>query len=429
MIQLDDVMTMKYSRPRGTQDILPPEIHTWRHVEGVFEATLERFGYEPVRTPIFESTDLFVRSVGEGTDIVSKEMYTFSDRRGRSLTLRPENTASAIRAFLESGLHRRGGIVRLYYIGPMFRYDRPQAGRYRQFHQVGAEAIGTLNPALDAEIIDIVVTALEGVGFQELAVEINSVGCKVCRSPYTAVLRKALEGEAGRLCADCRERTTTNPLRVFDCKTCVEVKTDLPRISDHLCEECANHFDRVKDHLRSMDRRFDHNPQLVRGLDYYTKTTFEVLHEKLGAQNALCGGGRYDDLVEECGGPPTPAVGFSAGLERIISVLPSKATQPPASGAHVYVACADEAATTRALQAARILRKYSRVELDASMRALKTQLRGAEKRGASVTVIVDSESPGVLKWKNMQTREQLDIEEDYLDEFARTSLGPGGSES
>jgi len=412
---------MKYTKPRGTQDILPPDVYLWRRVETVFENTFEAYGYEPIRTPIFEHTDVFLRSVGEATDIVSKEMYTFVDRGGRSVTLRPENTAAVIRAYLENGLHRRGGITRLCYTGPMFRYDRPQSGRYRQFHQVGLEAIGSDNPVVDAETIDVVMTALEALGFDSLAVKLNSVGCAECRKPYGGVLRRELERLKGRLCEDCVGRTDKNPMRVFDCKKCEEVKDELPSISDHLCPACADHFARVKSHLDLLERRYEIDSRLVRGLDYYTRTTFEILHGSLGAQNALCGGGRYDDLVEQCGGPPTPAVGFSAGLERIISVLPegSPARKAGRNAPDFYVACADENAAPRVVLVARDLRTLGTVEVDVSMRVLKTQLRQAERALARIAVIVESASPLHVKWRDMANREQIDVEDGRLLDVAR----------
>lgn len=420
---------MKYTRPRGTQDILPPEVYAWRCVEGVFEETFQRFRYEPLRTPIFESTDLFLRAVGEGTDIVSKEMYTFTDRGGRSLTLRPENTAAVIRAYLDAGMHRQGGVTRLCYNGPMFRYDRPQAGRYRQFHQVGVEAIGDLNPMVDVEVIDVVVSALERLGFVGLVVKLNSVGCSQCRVGYTKKLVQALEKHRAALCPDCQQRVTTNPLRIFDCKKDNEIKRRLPAIVDSLCEGCQTHFARVKELLRSVGRDFDEDPQLVRGLDYYTKTTFEILHGELGAQNALCGGGRYDDLVEQCGGPSTPAVGFSAGLERIISVLPPSGREwwaPPRPD--VYIACVGDGVAVRALEAARVLRGFGSVELDTTQRSLKTQIKTAEKKNARVVLIVDEHLDGHVKWKNMDGRTQTDVEDHrlaaYADEFfAKTGGG------
>jgi histidyl-tRNA synthetase len=403
---------------------MPPDIYIWRHVEGVFSETFSKFAYEPMRTPIFESTDLFLRSVGEGTDIVSKEMYTFKDRGGRDLTLRPENTAAAMRAYLEAGMHRRGGVTRLCYIGPMFRYDRPQAGRYRQFHQVGAEAVGSLNPMLDVEIIDLVLSGLDALAFEGLSVKLNSVGCRVCRGPYTDVLKEALAARSDKLCDDCGERAATNPLRVFDCKRCDELKRELPAIAEHLCEECGDHFAAVKGLLGAAGRRFDEDAQLVRGLDYYTKTTFEILHGSLGAQNALCGGGRYDDLVEQCGGPPTPAVGFSAGIERIIGVLPDAAAVMTASkpATDFYIAVSDEAAAPRALKAATVLRRLGRVCVDASMRALKKQLKGAEQAAARYTVIVDSSDTERLKWKDMNARTQTDVSDVELEVTARKGL-------
>jgi histidyl-tRNA synthetase len=415
---------LKYSRPRGTQDILPPDVYVWRRVEGAFEATFEKYGYEPVRTPIFEHTDVFLRSVGEATDIVSKEMYTFTDRGGRSLTLRPENTAAVIRAYLENGLHRTGGVTRLSYIGPMFRYDRPQAGRYRQFHQVGLEAIGSASAVLDAEVIDVIIRALEALDFTGLTVKLNSVGCAACRKPYTGVLRSELVRLRGKLCEDCIGRTETNPMRVFDCKRCENVKDELPAISSHLCAACAEHFDEVKGHLDALGRGYEVDPRLVRGLDYYTRTTFEVLHGSLGAQNALCGGGRYDNLVEQCGGPPTPAVGFSAGIERIISVLPDASAARAGGGSKpdFYVVCVDEESARRATVVARDLRKVGSVELDASMRALKTQLKQAEKRGARFAVIVESESPGRVKCKDMARREQVEVQDDRIIEYAGKAL-------
>jgi histidyl-tRNA synthetase len=388
-------------------------------VEGVFETVFARYGYEPVRTPIFEFTDLFLRAVGEGTDIVNKEMYTFADRAGRSLTLRPENTAAVIRAFLEAGMHRLGGITRLCYIGPMFRYDRPQAGRYRQFHQVGVEAIGAPSPALDVEVIDLFMTAVEELGFTGLTVKLNSVGCRVCRPRYTEALRKSLQTMVERLCDDCKERAVKNPLRIFDCKRDVEIRKDLPAIAEYLCEECASHLSRVKSLLSLVGRSFEEDPQLVRGLDYYTRTTFEVLHGALGAQNALCGGGRYDDLVEQCGGPATPAVGFSAGLERIISVLPGASES--ARGAErvdFYVACLDEASEGRTLGVAKALRRSGSVEVDVSMRAMKTQLKSAEKRGARFVVLVGGDSPSHVKWKDMDRRTQVEIVDRELEAHA-----------
>jgi len=315
---------MKYSRPRGTHDVTPTEIDRWLEVERVFERAFERYSYRGIRTPIFESTELFVRAVGEQSDIVTKEMYTFEDRGGRSLTLRPENTASVIRAYLENGMHRWGGIQRLWYAGPMFRYDRPQAGRYRQFHQVGAEAIGGASPALDAEIIQLTVEAFAQLGFSNLDVRLNSVGTETSRVRYRSVLLSAIEGLGSEIAPEALVRYRQNPLRIFDSKEYgAALKQRLPLISDHLIDDDKAHFESVKSLLKVLQVSFTEDPHLVRGLDYYTRTVFEVYHGAHGAQSALCGGGRYDGLIAECGGPDTPAIGVSAGLERIVEALPA----------------------------------------------------------------------------------------------------------
>jgi histidyl-tRNA synthetase len=413
---------VKYKRPRGTQDIIPPDIQIWRNVEEAFIATFERYGYQPIRTPLFESTDLFIRSVGEQTDIISKEMYTFTDRGGRSITLRPENTASVIRAYLENGMHRLGG-VRLYYIGPMFRYDRPQAGRYRQFHQVGIEAIGSIHPAIDAEVIDTVMSTLQDLAFRDLTLTLNSVGCPVCRGPYRKILTEALLSAKSMLCDDCAERADNNPMRVFDCKKCVEVKQTLPTIADHLCEDCKAHHRTLKEMLAELGHKFEDDPFLVRGLDYYTRTAFEILHGELGAQNALCGGGRYDNLVEQCGGPATPAIGYSAGLERIISVLPQNSpARAGVAAPDIYLACVDEPSLGRALRAAKLLRRSFSVQADLTLRTLKKQMKNAEKSGAAVAVIVDGERGDVVAWKNLSSREQFDVTDTDLLSFTRGQL-------
>ncbi len=311
---------MKYQRPRGTNDLTPAESPLWRHLRLLFERISQQFGYAEVAPPIFERTELFTRAVGEGTDVVEKEMYTFQDKKGRSLSLRPEGTASVVRLVIENGLLSGGGTPRLAYWGPMFRYDRPQAGRYRQFHQFGAEAFGNASPAYDAEIIDLFVSLLSEMGLGDLRVDIGSVGDECCRPAYTAKLRAKLAEFGDRLCATCRDRAEKNPLRVFDCKvpSCREVLTEAPVILDHLCAECVDHLDRVESLLDVRGISFQRDRALVRGLDYYTRTVFEVHYPALGAQSALGGGGRYDRLVADCGGPSTPSVGFSAGIERIV---------------------------------------------------------------------------------------------------------------
>jgi len=411
---------MRFSRPRGTQDIIPPEVDTWRFVERVFEEVCERYGYRWIRTPIIESTDLFVRAVGEGSDIVTKEMYTFTDRGGRSLTLRPENTASVIRAYLENGMHRWGGIQRLCYLGPMFRYDRPQAGRYRQFHQVGAEAIGSFNPALDVEMIQLVVEVFTGLGFSDVDVRLNSLGAAQSRGPYRAILLEALEGLAARIDPESMDRYRQNPMRIFDSKEYGDaLKRELPSISAHLATEDGEHFARVKDLLTSAGVRFTEDPYLVRGLDYYTRTVFEVYYGSYGAQSALCGGGRYDDLVEECGGPATPAIGFSAGLERIVSALAGRVEGKPGAGPPLryYVVCDGEGSEDRALPLGSMLRARGAAEVDFSGRSRKKQLQVAEKKGARFAVIVDAAREGALTVRDLVAHSDAEVAEAALPQW------------
>lgn len=411
---------MKFTKPRGTNDIFGAQMDLWLSVESTLSDYLRRCGYGEIRTPIFEATELFVRTVGEATDIVTKEMYTFSDKKGRSLTLRPENTASVMRAYLENGLWRSSGIARFYYIGPMFRYDRPQAGRYRQFHQIGAEAIGSKGPAIDAEIIEIAAGIYRELGFPELEVRLNSVGCLSCRSAFKKILKEALSKHEGELCESCRARAEVNPLRVFDCKECMEVKAKLPSITDYLCDDCREHFEGLKEILRSLELRFVLDPLLVRGLDYYTKTAFEIVHPSLGAQNALCGGGRYDGLAEDCGGPAIPAVGFSAGLERLIETIPVEwVHKHTGSGPEIYAVVLEEADAGAILLLARSLRKLGlSVAVDLSGRSLKKQLSSASSVGAKLAVIAGlGELPrGTVAIKDLETGGQETVAlEDCVD--------------
>jgi len=408
---------MKYSRPRGTHDVTPAEIERWRRVESAFEHAFDRYGYRGIRTPIFEHTELFVRAVGEQSDIVAKEMYTFKDRGDRDLTLRPENTASVIRAYLENGMHRWGGIQRLWYTGPMFRYDRPQAGRYRQFHQVGAEVLGSASAAVDAEVIELVVESLAALGFEGLDVRLNSVGTEKSRAPYRTVLLDAIRSHATELSSEALERYSKNPLRIFDSKEYGDkLKRSLPVISDHLVEEDAAHFAHVREVLDALGVKYTEDKHLVRGLDYYTRTVFEVYHGATGAQSALCGGGRYDDLVRECGGPDTPAVGFSAGLERIVEAM--NAAADPNGFIHYYVVCVGQAAEARALGAARVLREVDSAEVDLSGRSRKTQLESASKKKARIAIVVDAATPGIIEWHDLRDRTERRVQEDHLSVFA-----------
>jgi histidyl-tRNA synthetase len=384
---------MKFKRPRGTQDLFGDRMSSWARVERMLADLAGRYGYSEIRTPVFEVSELFVRAVGEATDIVSKEMYIFNDKKGRSLTLRPENTAPVMRAFIENGLHRTGGISRFWYQGPMFRYDRPQAGRYRQFHQFGAEAIGHPGPAIDAEIIDLSLAVYRMYGFEGLEVRLNSVGCPVCRPGFRDVLRGALSERRDELCGNCRERADVNPMRIFDCKECGDIKEGLPVITDHLCTECREHFDGLRSILRGMNVDFILDPLLVRGLDYYTKTAYEVLHPGLGGQNALCGGGRYDGLAGECGGGDIPAVGFSAGMERLMENLPDGFAGGKESGSvDAFFILPDPSASATVLSLAGRLRSEGiRISIDLSGRSMKKQMRGASDSGAPLAVIIGPE--------------------------------------
>jgi len=420
---------MKFKRPRGTNDLFGGQMERWLEVERRAASLIGKHGYTEIRTPVFESTDLFIRAVGEGTDIVSKEMYTFTDKKGRSLTLRPENTAPVMRAYIENGLHRTGGLTRFYYIGPMFRYDRPQAGRYRQFHQIGVEAIGSDNPAVDAEVIEISLAIYGSLGFPPLDVRLNSVGCPVCRPAFKEILKEELKGMRNLLCANCRERALVNPLRIFDCKECGEVKSRLPVITEHLCGECSGHFSRLTSILDGLGIPYTHDPLLVRGLDYYTKTAFEILHPDLGAQNALCGGGRYDGLAEDCGGVHTPAVGFSAGVERLIETMPADAVigagREPGSA---YFVPLDESAEVRALSAAGELRAEGiAAVVDLSGRGLKKQLKAASEGEHAFAVIIgaDELQGGAAAVKDLVSGEQESVPFPSLASYLRNRTEEG----
>jgi len=327
--------------PKGTSDILPSQIDYWYYIENIIKEVLQIYGYREIRTPSFEHTELFVRGIGETTDIVNKEMFTFQDRKGRSLTLRPEGTAPVVRAYLEHNMSRENPVVKLFYLGNMFRCEKPQAGRYRQFNQFGLEAIGSQSPLIDAEIIQASLEIYEKIGLTDLKLVINSVGCRECRPKYLEALKEYFKDRKELLCSDCRERYDKNPLRILDCKKkqCqIEIKNS-PTIFDYLCEDCRKHFQKLKEFLDSIGVVYQVNPLLVRGLDYYTKTAFEIISGELGSQNAVGGGGRYDYLVEELGGKPTPAVGFAAGIERMIATLQKQGVKIPSwEGLKVFVA-------------------------------------------------------------------------------------------
>jgi histidyl-tRNA synthetase len=406
--------------PKGTQDILPENISKWYYIEGMIKEILNKYGYNEIRTPYFEYTDLFIRGIGESTDIVNKEMFTFPDRKGRSLTLRPEGTAPVVRAYLENRMDRISKVIKLFYLGPMFRCEKPQAGRFRQFTQFGIEIIGTKSSAADAEVILTVLEVYKKLGLKNIETVINSVGCKECRANYIQKLKKYLKTKKDFLCSECKERYLKNPLRALDCKkeNCKGIIENAPIITENLCLECELHFAEVKSYLNSQKIIFHEDPRLVRGLDYYTKTAFEFISGGLGAQNAIGGGGRYDDLVEELGGKPTPAVGFAAGLERmIIAIDQQKIEWPRGKGLDVFVVQVNENNKDTVFKLLQEIRNNGlSADMDYSGGSLKSQMRMANKIEARYTIIVGEEelSKNMVILRNMQTKEQKELKIDNL---------------
>jgi histidyl-tRNA synthetase len=390
--------------PRGTRDILPEEVVHWQTIEAIARELLRRAAYREIRTPIFEQTDLFERGIGEATDVVGKEMYTFTDKSDRSITLRPEGTAGAVRAYIEQGLHAQGGVQRLWYTGPMFRYERPKAGRQRQFHQLGVEVLGSDNARADAEVIALALTLFDQLGLQDLNVELNSVGTVSDRQVYRAALVDYLTPYKDRLDADSQDRLTRNPLRILDSKdpTTQTIVQQAPSILDYLSPESKAIFERVQACLEQLGISYHLNPRLVRGLDYYTHTAFEIQSAALGTEATICGGGRYDGLVAELGGPPTPAVGWAIGLERLV-LLVQRLNLSPTSSVEIYCVARGNQAELQALQLCQTLRKDGfAVEMDLSGSAFGKQLKRADRSGASLCLIVgDEESQNQtvqLKW-------------------------------
>jgi histidyl-tRNA synthetase len=407
---------MLTTRPRGTNDILPGEIEKWHYLESVLHKVAGLYGYQEIRTPIFEHTELFQRGVGETTDIVEKEMYTFKkDKSDHSLTLRPEGTASTVRALLENKLYAGALPAKFYYIGPMFRYDRPQAGRYRQFHQFGIEVFGSQDPSLDAEVIAMAMDIYARLGLKDLVVELNSVGCPECRKAHREVLQEYLAEKVQDLCPICQGRFTKNPLRIIDCKNerCRELVADAPTITEMLCGECGEHFERVKEYLQEMKVPFKLNPALVRGLDYYTKTAFEIVAQGIGAQSSIGGGGRYDNLIEECGGPSMPGIGFALGMERILLTMEQqKAEIPVQEKTNIFIAALGIEAQKKAVFLAQELRNAGlSVERDYLGRSLKSQLKSAGRFNAKQTIILGEEelNKGVAILRKMKESTQEEI--------------------
>ena len=377
----------------GTRDLLPEEIAGWQVVEECARRIFRQYGFLEIRTPIIEPTELFARGIGSDTDIVGKEMYTFQDQSDRSVTLRPEATASVVRAYIQNTMYRGKGITKLCYFGPMFRHEKKQKGRWRQFYQIGAEALGSEHPAVDAEMIEMALRLLQSLDVKAKLM-INSVGCRQCRPKYTALLRQALHSQLQNLCEDCRRRADTNSLRVFDCKikSCQSYIANLPFIAHHLCTECAEHFGEVQTCLENAGILFEIAPRLVRGLDYYVRTAFEIVSGELGAQNALVGGGRYDGLSEVLGGPPVQAIGFALGLDRLTMILPQHQRDSGNWKPELFLAYKGDAAFKKALNIARELRnKHRTCYLDFSGGSLKSQMRLANKIDAAHVLIIGEE--------------------------------------
>jgi len=384
-----------YRAPRGTSDILPEEQAYWRYVEQKAALTCQLYGYERIDSPAFEETGLFTRGVGQGTDIVEKEMYTFADKGDKNITLRPEGTAPVCRAYLEHGLHNLPQPVKLYYIASIFRYERPQAGRLRQHHQFGCEAIGDDDPSLDAEVIAMAWQLFLSLGLNSLSLQLNSIGCKKCRPGYLASLKDYYAPQVEKLCPDCKTRLNRSPLRLLDCKqpACQPIADAAPRSTSHLCSECAKHFDQVVRYLKLLEIPFEVSHRLVRGLDYYTRTVFEIQPEAAGAQSTIGGGGRYDDLIEELGGKPTPAIGFAVGIERIILNLKNQSISIPAlAEPQIFIAHMGDVAKDEAIKLADRLRQAG---IGATMatgnKSLKAQLRQANSLGVIYSVIIGEE--------------------------------------
>lgn len=412
----------RISAIKGTKDILPLEVRKWQRVEAVTKTIFELYGFREIRTPVFEATELFEKGTGETSDIVIKEMYTFTDKGGRSLTLRPEYTPSVVRAIIDNRLYLQHRPLRYYFIGPMFRYDKPQKGRYRQFHQVDIEVFGEKDPAIDAEIVEMADLLLRRLKVVDTEILINSVGCRKCRPSYHKELRDKAEEAKKLLCADCQRKIATNPLRLFDCKkeSCQEVSRDLPKITDYLCAECEEHFNQFCSHLDLYEISYRIEPRLVRGIDYYTKTTFEIVSSKLGAQDAILGGGRYDDMMKDFGGPDICGTGFAMGMERLLSVVPCETEKQD----FLYLAYLGDEAKKAGMNVTRHLRKEG-IEclIEYRERSLKNLMSRANKLEAAWVLIIgeDEVKKGKYQLKNMGTGIQVECTKDEILKVIRGS--------
>ncbi len=403
----------QYRALKGMQDILPPDIYIWQKVEAAAREVFSSYGFQEIRLPVVESTNIFTRSIGENTDIVEKEMYTFMDKGDRSISLRPEGTASVVRCYVEKNLHTLPSPQKFYYTGPMFRYERPQSGRFRQFYQIGVEAFGDPNPGIDAEVISMLQHCLLKIGLKDVTFNVNSIGCAECRPAYRERLIEFFACDLGGLCPDCNRRYHTNPLRILDCKVerCKDMRKGAPKVTDSLCSGCKTHFDSLLSFLELLRISYIINPDMVRGLDYYTRTTFEVTSENLGAQNAVAAGGRYDRLVREFGGPETPAIGFAIGMERIIELLKNSVSHDFPTPEVFIAVIGDLAVRECMVMADRLRTKGVWVELGDAKNSLKSQMRRADRLSSKYVFIIgdDELNSGRLKWKKLSDSSQGEI--------------------
>ena len=414
---------------KGTKDVLPKDVHKNQYIEATALDIASKFGYKEIRTPVFEHTELFQRGVGDTTDVVQKEMYTFDDKGGRSITLRPEVTAGAVRSYLENGLCNEALPQKVCYLTSCYRYEQPQAGRLREFHQFGVECFGSASPLADAEIIALAKSLFDTLGVKDLSLEINSIGCPTCRAEYHKALKEYFSSRKDELCDTCKSRLDRNPMRILDCKSpiCHEIAEGAPVVIDYLCDECKEHFENVQKYLKAQNIEYTINPQIVRGLDYYTKTVFEFVSNSIGAQGTVCGGGRYDGLVEELGGQHTPSLGFAMGIERLMLLMEAQGCEfPEAEKPDLFIVALGEKATLKAVEIAKDMREegFSAL-LDLNQRSVRAQMKYADKLGAKFNVVIgDNEVEAkTAKLKNMQTGEETEINLDtFVNGFYSISL-------
>lgn len=418
-------MSLITKRVYGAEDVLPKDSYKWQLIEDIMRSEAAAYGFKEIRTPVFEHTELFQRGVGDTTDVVQKEMYTFNTKGGTSLSLRPEGTSGAARAVLEHAVYNDGLPIKTYYFDSCYRYEKKQANRYREFHQFGVELYGASSPAADAEIISLATTLFDRLGVTDLQLELNSIGCPTCRAEYHKALKKYFEGYKDKLCDTCLSRLEKNPMRILDCKSpvCSEIAKDAPVVLDYLCNDCKNHFQQVKAYLDAAEIPYIVNPKIVRGLDYYTKTVFEFVTTRLGSQGTVCGGGRYDGLIEELGGQHTPSLGFGLGMERLLALMEKQGIEIPLPpSCDIYIAGLGEEAQKKAFTLVKEVRETSLIaECDIVGRSLRAQMKYADKIGAKFSMVIGeneiNENKAILK--NMETGEKTEVplDEQFINAF------------